>query len=202
MKDSNKELRLLDSAFELFTKKGFKNTSIQDIVDNSKVAKGTFYTYFKDKYELRDILIAKKSNTLFQSALKKLKKKKDIINLEDQVVFIINDIIDKLRKDKVLLTFISKNLSWGLYNKAINSAYQLNNEMENGIREYFIKAIENQNIKLENPDVTLYMIIELVSSTCFNSISLNEPLPIEEFKPYLYKVIRTLLHENKTKKQN
>ena len=196
MKDSNKELRLLDSAFELFTKKGFKSTSIQDIVDNSKVAKGTFYTYFKDKYELRDILIAKKSNTLFQSALKKLKKKKDIINLEDQVVFIINDIIDKLRKDKVLLTFISKNLSWGLYNKAINSAYQLNNEMENGIREYFIKAIENQNIKLENPDVTLYMIIELVSSTCFNSISLNEPLPIEEFKPYLYKVIRTLLHEN------
>lgn len=196
MKDSNKELRLLDSAFELFTKKGFKNTSIQDIVDNSKVAKGTFYTYFKDKYELRDILIAKKSNTLFQSALKKLKKKKDIINLDDQVVFIINDIIDKLRKDKVLLTFISKNLSWGLYNKAINSAYQLNNEMENGIREYFIKAIENQNIKLENPDVTLYMIIELVSSTCFNSISLNEPLPIEEFKPYLYKVIMTLLHEN------
>ncbi len=196
MKDSNKELRLLDSAFELFTKKGFKNTSIQDIVDNSKVAKGTFYTYFKDKYELRDILIAKKSNNLFQSALKKLKKHEEITNLEDQVVFIINDIIDKLRKDKVLLTFISKNLSWGLYNKAINSAYQLNNEMENGIREYFIKAIENQNIKLENPDVTLYMIIELVSSTCFNSISLNEPLPIEEFKPYLYKVIRTLLHEN------
>lgn len=196
MKDSNKELRLLDSAFELFTKKGFKNTSIQDIVDNSKVAKGTFYTYFKDKYELRDILIAKKSNNLFQSALKKLNKHKEITNLEDQVVFIINDIIDKLRKDKVLLTFISKNLSWGLYNKAINSAYQLNNEMENGIREYFIKAIENQNIKLENPDVTLYMIIELVSSTCFNSISLNEPLPIEEFKPYLYKVIRTLLHEN------
>ena len=196
MKDSNKELRLLDSAFELFTKKGFKNTSIQDIVDNSKVAKGTFYTYFKDKYELRDILIAKKSNNLFQSALKKLNKHKEITNLEDQVVFIINDIIDKLRKDKVLLTFISKNLSWGLYNKAINSAYQLNNEMENGIREYFIKAIENQNIKLENPDVTLYMIIELVSSTCFNSISLNEPLPIEEFKPYLYKVIRTLLDEN------
>ncbi len=196
MKDSNKELRLLDSAFELFTKKGFKNTSIQDIVDNSKVAKGTFYTYFKDKYELRDILIAKKSNNLFQSALKKLTPHKEITNLEDQVVFIINDIIDKLRKDKVLLTFISKNLSWGLYNKAINSAYQLNNEMENGIREYFINAIENQNIKLENPDVTLYMIIELVSSTCFNSISLNEPLPIEEFKPYLYKVIRTLLHEN------
>ena len=128
--------------------------------------------------------------------IKKLNKHKEITNLEDQVVFIINDIIDKLRKDKVLLTFISKNLSWGLYNKAINSAYQLNNEMENGIREYFIKAIENQNIKLENPDVTLYMIIELVSSTCFNSISLNEPLPIEEFKPYLYKVIRTLLHEN------
>ena len=39
------------------------------------------------------------------------------------------------------------------------------------------------------------MIIELVSSTCFNSILYNEPLPIEEFKPYLYELIRNLLKE-------
>ena len=152
MKDSNKELRLLDSAFELFTKKGFKNTSIQDIVDNSKVAKGTFYTYFKDKYELRDILIAKKSNNLFQSALKKLNKHKEITNLEDQVVFIINDIIDKLRKDKVLLTFISKNLSWGVYNETVTKLYEKAEKEENSIYYFFMKSVKENNIKLKNID--------------------------------------------------
>ena len=65
----NKESRLLDTAFNLFTKKGIKDTSIQDIVDNANVAKGTFYLYFKDKYEIRDILIAKKSKKLFNDAL-------------------------------------------------------------------------------------------------------------------------------------
>ena len=34
--------KILDSAFKLFTEKGFKNTSIQEIVDHAGVAKGTF----------------------------------------------------------------------------------------------------------------------------------------------------------------
>ena len=57
----NKETRLLNTAFKLFTEKGIKDTSIQEIVDTADVGKGTFYLYFKDKYEIRDILIAKKS---------------------------------------------------------------------------------------------------------------------------------------------
>ena len=71
-KKNNKEKRLLDEGFKLFTEKGIKSTSIQDIVDRAKVAKGTFYLYFRDKYELRDILIMKKSQKLFRDALKKL----------------------------------------------------------------------------------------------------------------------------------
>ena len=37
-----KETRLLNTAFKLFTEKGIKETSIQEIVDNASVAKGTF----------------------------------------------------------------------------------------------------------------------------------------------------------------
>ncbi|MCI8518961.1 MAG: helix-turn-helix transcriptional regulator, partial [Clostridia bacterium] len=73
-KEKDKEERLLKTAFELFTEKGIKGTSIQEIVDRANVAKGTFYLYFKDKYEIRDVLIAKKSEQLFQNALKELRK--------------------------------------------------------------------------------------------------------------------------------
>ena len=69
-----KENRLLNTAFKLFTEKGIKETSIQDIVDSADVAKGTFYLYFKDKYQIRDILIAKKSEKLFSDALNSLRK--------------------------------------------------------------------------------------------------------------------------------
>ena len=50
-KDPEKESRLLKSSFKLSMNKGFQETSIQEIVDDAQVAKGTFYTYFKDKYE-------------------------------------------------------------------------------------------------------------------------------------------------------
>ena len=67
----NKKIKrdsLLESAFSLFTSKGINKTSISDIVQQSGVAKGTFYLYFKDKYDLRNMLIAKKACQLFRKA--------------------------------------------------------------------------------------------------------------------------------------
>lgn len=185
-----KENRLLNTAFKLFTEKGIKETSIQDIVDSADVAKGTFYLYFKDKYQIRDILIAKKSEKLFSDALNSLRKTY-ITNFSDQIIYIINYVIDELTKNPLLLKFISKNLSWGVYNKTI---LKLQDKVEeNNLYNLFMQGIKENNVKLENPDVTLFMIIELVGSTCFNSILYKEPLSIENYKPYLYKVIRNLL---------
>ena len=194
--DSNdKQSRLLDNAFKLFTQKGVKDTSIQEIVDGADVAKGTFYLYFKDKYEIRDVLIAQKSKKLFNDALKALKKT-EIDGLSNEVIFIINHVIDALAKNTLLLKFISKNLSWGVYNETVNKIYENEANEENGVRNLFQKGIEENNIKLENPDVTLFMIIELVSSTCFNSILYDNPLPIDEFKPYLFTTIKKLIPDN------
>lgn len=187
-----KQNRLLDTAFNLFTQKGLKDTSIQDIVDNANVAKGTFYLYFKDKYEIRDILIARKSKKLFSDAISNLKQSY-ITNFSDQIIFTINYIIDSLTKNTILLKFISKNLSWGVYTKTVRKLYNKDEESSDGMLQLFRNGVKENNIKLKNPDVTLFMIIELVSSTCFNSILYNEPLPISEYKNYLYPVIRHLI---------
>ena len=64
-KKKQKQEALLMSAFELFTSKGINNTSISDIAKQAKMAKGTFYLYFKDKYDIRDRLIANKASRLF-----------------------------------------------------------------------------------------------------------------------------------------
>lgn len=190
-----KENRLLNTAFKLFTEKGIKDTSIQEIVDNASVAKGTFYLYFRDKYEIRDILIIKKSQKLFEDSLKSLRKNY-ISDFSDSIIYIINYVIDELTKNPLLLKFISKNLSWGVYNKTVLNIYEKNGKDEKKdftLHELFINGIKENNIKLSNPDVTLFMIVELVGSTCFNSILYKEPLPIEEYKPYLYKAIRNLI---------
>ena len=187
-----KQNRLLNTAFKLFTEKGTKDTSIQEIVDNSSVAKGTFYLYIKDKYEIRDILIVQKSQKLFSDALKSLRKNY-ISDFSDSIIYIINYVIDELTKNPLLLKFISKNLSWGVFNKTVLNLHDKSMDSENSVYDLFIKGIKENNIKIENPDVTLFMIIELVGSTCFNSILYKEPLPIDEYKPYLYKTIRGMI---------
>ena len=190
--ENDKKQRLLNTAFTLFTQKGIKDTSIQEIVDNANVAKGTFYLYFKDKYEIQNILIAKKSEKLFNDALEKLHKNY-IESFPDQIIFIINNIIDELQKQPTLLKFISKNLSWGVYNKSILKIYENSEKKEDSLFNLFLKGVEENNINLKNPEVTLFMIIELVSSTCFTSILEKEPLPIEEYKPFQYDAIRQFL---------
>ena len=189
---NEKKQRLLDTAFSLFTDKGIKNTSIQDIVDNANVAKGTFYLYFKDKYELQDILITTKSEKLFNDALNELHKNY-IQNFSDQIIFIINYIIDEFKKKPLLLKFISKNLSWGIYNKSLIKIYEKGENNETSFYNLFLKGVKENNIKLKNPEVTLFMIIELVSSTCFSSILEKRPLPIDEYKPYLYDAVRQFI---------
>ncbi len=196
MDKKEKENRLMEKALKLFTEKGVNNTSIQDIADEAGVGKGTFYLYFKDKYDIRDKVIANCSNKLFADALSALNKSY-IKNFEDQIIFVINYILDELNKNKILLKLISKNLSFGIFNTTISNLSNLSNIANDTETLYdkFVNKVNENNINLKNPKVTLFTIIELVSSTGFNSILYNEPLPLEQYKPYLYSVIRDILKE-------
>ena len=109
---------LLNAAFDIFTNIGINKTSISEIVEKAGVAKGTFYLYFADKYDLRNKLIAHKANKIFEKAENALKKS-DAKDFEDRMIFFIDNILDQLTENKSLLNFISKNLSWGIFKNAI-----------------------------------------------------------------------------------
>ena len=115
---------------------------------------------------------------MFSDALKSLRKNY-ISDFSDSIIYIINYVIDELTKNPLLLKFISKNLSWGVFSKTVINLYDKGTDQQDSVYDLFIKGIEENNIKLSNPEVTLFMIIELVGSTCFNSILYKEPLPIE-----------------------
>ncbi len=47
-----KKTKIIGAGIELFSKKGFHNTSSTDIANEANVSIGTFYAYFKDKKEV------------------------------------------------------------------------------------------------------------------------------------------------------
>ncbi len=188
---------LLDTAFALFTSKGVSKTSISDIVSRAGVAKGTFYLYFKDKFDIRNKLISHKSSQLFLKAAEQLYNSNLInITFEDEVIFIIDKIIDQLNENKNLLNFISKNLSWGIFKTALTSP---SSDKDINFEDVYNKMLEKSPVKFDQPELMLYMIIELVSSTCYSSILYKEPVPIFELKPRLYSVVRCIINEHTIK---
>lgn len=195
--DINKQRKkdaLLNTAFDLFTSKGINDTSISDIVNKAGVAKGTFYLYFRDKYDIRNLLISHKSSQLFMSAHTDMLKA-NIDKMEDKIVFVMNHIIDDLVKDKKMLNFISKNLSWGFFKKALISN---DNSSDVNFLEIYKTIINESEDDYKDPEIMLFMIIELVSSTCYSTILYSEPVSIEELKPYLEAAVRGIIRSHTT----
>ena len=47
-----KRKKIVDKAWELFAKNGYKETKVEDITKDLGISKGSFYTYFATKEEL------------------------------------------------------------------------------------------------------------------------------------------------------
>ena len=174
----------------MFIEQGIEKTSISDIAKYAGVAKGTFYLYFTDKYELRDRLIAKITGNLFLAAWQALESS-HTPQFEDRIIFIVDYILERMKENKPMLRFISKNLSWGIFKQAI---LQSNDEEEINVKElYRNHLLENPVVKLRDPETMMFLIIELASSTSYSTILENDPMPFEDLKPYLNASIRAII---------
>lgn len=189
-KKHTKRLKLSDAAFELFSTKGFHSTAIDDIVKKAGVAKGTFYLYFNDKYDIMDRIVLAKSSMVIRESL-------DATLADDHddfiagVIYFIDYIIEYFKNNKVLLKIIYKNLSWGLYRKALARPDEYK-EMQQ-IASILIKNLKNNYMSEAELEKTLFMIIELSGSVIYSSIILEEPDTIDNMKPYLFNTIRKML---------
>lgn len=185
-----KKEALFNTAFELFTTKGLNQTTISDIVERAGVAKGTFYLYFKDKYDIRNKLISHKTRELFLSAHEALLKT-SLTGFEEQMQFIFEYILEKLEENRSLLLFISKNLSWGVFRGVFEDK---TGDEEYPFYEHYLALLKKSGKAYSHEELMLFTIIELVGSTCYSCILYEQPVSMTEYKPFLYRSIQGILH--------
>ena len=197
-----KRTSILDTAFKLFTTQGVSKTSIAEISQKAGIAKGTFYLYFKDKYDIRNKLISHEASKLFKNSVTALNSYADeektknpdfTITFTEQIVFIADHIINALNNNQTLLTFISKNLSWGIFKEALTTNVA---EDDINFRDIYYEMISESGLNLKEPEIMLFMIVELISSTCYSAILYKEPADIDTLKPYLYSTIKAIINEH------
>ena len=123
MKSVDKHNKIIVSATKVFAKKGFFNARISDIAKEAKVADGTIYLYFNNKF---DILISV---------------------LEEEIGKIIEQIEKAIEKEtdpeKMLTIFIEKHLSAMKQNK--NLAEVIHIELRQSDR--LVKEYRNTSFK-------------------------------------------------------
>ena len=186
-----KKEALTSAAFDLFTSKGINKTSIADIAERAKVAKGTFYLYFSDKYDIRNFLIANKAGTIFHKASAAMKAESSAVKtFEDKILFLASNIIDQFIEDPTIVRFLSKNLSWGIFKHDLNAV-----PAENGVdfRKLYTDALAQSDVQYRDPEVMLFLIIELVSSASYSAILFREPCSMQDLKPSLLESIRGII---------
>lgn len=196
-KKKQKKAALLSAAYQLFAVKGIDNTSVSEIVQGAKLAKGTFYLYFKDKYEVRDSLIASQANLLFERASRQMDyvlQEKEPDSVEDRIIYLIDTVVDQLNDSPNLLRFISKNLSWGVFSKL-----QIADLDNRNCMDIFDALLSESNKKYRQKELMIFMIVELVNATCYNVILNHVPVDLDELKPDLYNSIRNILHQFEVK---
>ena len=183
--------KLIDTASELISSGEFNDFNIEEITKACGVAKGTFYLYFKDKYDINNKLVIHRATMLFDAAMERMKKE-DLPDARAKLMFIINDIIDALADNKLLLMFISKNLGLGIFRFTMESS---------GITEYptiheaYLEFVDEIGDTVSDPKLMLYLIIELIGGSIYSSILYEQPMGIEELKPHLYKTVGAIMDQ-------
>ena len=152
----------MDSAFSLFIRNGFSKTSISDIVN----AAGAAYT--------------------------ELQKHEDIVDFEDQVLFIIDNILNQFSENHSLVMLISKHLSWGFFT---NSLIETPDKDVPAVYTIYQELLAKSSHTYRDPELMMYMILELVSGVSYNTILYEQPLPLEKIKEPLYKVLRSIFRQ-------
>ena len=188
MKKELKERELLSAAYKLFISRGIEKTSIDDIVKMANVGKGTFYLYFKDKYEILNKIILKKSNEVIKDCLEKTDKL-EIIDFKERTLIFIDLIIKLFESNQSLLK--NKNISWGLYRTAMMDQKEYD-EVKH-VLDVFINNLMNEGMDKKEAELTLFMVIELVGSICYTTIIFKEPTDINTIKPILFKKVRAMI---------
>ncbi|MCF2221305.1 TetR/AcrR family transcriptional regulator [Chryseobacterium sp. PS-8] len=169
--------RIIETTFELFAKQGYNSTGINQIIAEAKVAKASFYQYFKSKEDLCVEFLNVRHDYWFGELNKFVSGKKDV---KSKLIASFDFLIEMNRKENFRgCSFLNILSEIPTDNLKILSVIQSHKQ---DLRDHFSSL-------LEDPDLSdhVYLLFEssIVESQVFRSNEL-----IEKSK----KIVNNLIH--------
>jgi len=103
MKSPDKHRKIIRAATKVFAKKGFFNARISDIAKEAKVADGTIYLYFNNKFDILLSVFEQEIGKLIDQVTVLLEKE---TNPKKRLEIFINNHLEEMKKNKYLAEVI------------------------------------------------------------------------------------------------
>ncbi len=190
IKKQHKYETLLATAYQLFTTKGIAATSIADIAQKANVAKGTFYLYFKDKADIRNRILIKQAEKILD-AVEAAQAKSEPLDLNDRVFFLIDATADAFLHSGMFLRFTVKNLSWDLFQDALQTVFSSERFR---LSERFETMLRDAGKTADSPALLLFLLTEMAGGAIYSAVAHHYPADYAEIRPYLRDSVAALLN--------
>lgn len=166
--------KIFETSMDLFAKKGYDATSIEEITSVVGVAKGTLYYHFSSKDEIFNFLVEEGMNLLKNSILIKTSK---VDNVVDKLKAIILIQIKVMLKYENFITILLSQI-WGNEPRNLMCKNYVFDYI-NIIEEIIKSGIENGELKNVDPQVLGSSIFGFTCSSLLYKIKTEKELDVQ-----------------------
>jgi AcrR family transcriptional regulator len=165
--------RILDAALDIFSRKGYHDTRLDEIVDESHTSKGSIYFYFPNKERLFLALVDQFANLLERRVIEAIDgHEKGMAKVEAALHACLTTFGRYRRQAKVLLVQAS-----GLGNSFEQKRLDINERFANLIDGYLQEAIEVGDIEPVDTGSVAYAWMGAIYSIVIRWVYTGEPDP-------------------------
>jgi len=175
---------IVDSALDLFSEKGFFNTSVRQIAKKANVSSGLMYNYFSSKEELLKSIIDK-ALKIIDNVISDDKSLSPEENIEKTIENFFKLLTTKRKLMRMMAKMSFQIGRFGFVVKMIERKYIQNIE---------ILGSQLKEIGFKNPDIEACLLIATMDGVMYQALTLGEMIPVEDIKNQMI--------QNYCKKQN
>lgn len=197
MKEKLKEKRqaqIINSALAIALEKGFENSRMDDIVNHSKLSKGTIYYYYKSKKDLYLSLVDFWFIEYSTGILSTLDKKE---SASDQLIALFSYFIYQYKKSPSTFELMIEFWRMSRLDKDFNYKLQkIYTQFLDYIAEIILTGIDNEEFKDVDPKITALSILINIEGIKWFSIFENSNVEAHEYMETITKFILKGLKKN------
>ena len=160
----DKKKILKEAAYEVFSKKGYKATSISEITKHAKMAVGSFYNFYDSKETIFLDTYIEENNRIRQLMINNIDWEGDVVKLTEQLFGQSRSLIST---NKILSEWYNPAISSELHNYYSSEEGKVSNQFYKFLVENFTNRLQTEGYSQEKIEEILKIY------TLFNYIDMN-----------------------------